>query len=134
MTESISHVRFLPDPDGSGHPFMSVIWDEGSSVLTVTREDTSEMGQVPDDGLAPEPVGESFPILGVAESLFNGLSAAARTATAESPVADRTHMVAFLARLEEHPEEVDGAGSELVAAAVLWCRSRLGAESGRERP
>jgi hypothetical protein len=134
MSESISHVRFLPDPDGSGHPCMTVVWDEGSSVLAVTREDTSEMGQVPDEGLEPEPVGESFPLLGVAEALFNGLSAGARSATAESPVADRTSMLEFLARLEAHPEEVDGTGAELVAEAVSWCRTRLGAEAGQERP
>ncbi|MCE9560835.1 MAG: hypothetical protein K8U57_02150 [Planctomycetes bacterium] len=126
MSESISHVHFLPDTDGTGHPQMSVVWDEPSTVLEVTREDTGEMSEVLDDDTEPEPVNESYPLLGGAEALFNNLSVEARTATAEATVADRTSMLAFLDRLEAHPEEVDGAGEELVAAAVLWCRTRLG--------
>jgi len=126
MSESISHVHFLPDPDGSGHPQMSVVWDEPSAVLAVTREDTSEMGQVPDDGIEPAPVRESYALLGGAETLFLNLPEEVRTALAEGKVADRTSVLAFLDRLEAHPEEVDGAGAELVAEAVLWCRTRLG--------
>ncbi|MBA4192710.1 MAG: hypothetical protein C0467_32490 [Planctomycetaceae bacterium] len=126
MSERISHVHFLPDPNDSGHPKMSVTWDEPSAVLEVTREDTSEMGQVPDDGMDPEPVRESYPLLGGAETLFLNLSAETRSAMVEGTVTDRPGVPAFLDRLEAHPEEVDGAGGELVAAAVLWFRRRLG--------
>jgi len=134
MSESISHVHFLPDPDGSGHPQMSVVWNEPSAVLEVTREDTGEMGQVPNEGIEPKPVRESYPLLGGAETLFLSLSAGARSAMAEGKVADRIGALAFLDHLEAHPEEVDGAGAELVAAAVLWCRTQLGAEARREQP
>jgi len=134
MTDSISHVQFLPDPNGSGHPQMRVVWEEASSALSVTREDTSEMGQVPVEGIEPESVRESYPLLGEAETLFLNLSVEARSATAETTVADRTCMLAFLARLKDHPEEVDGAGAELVAEAVQWCRTQLGAEAPSEQP
>jgi len=125
MSERISHVHFLPAHDGSGHPQMSVVWDEASPVLAVTREDTGEMGEVLDDDNEPAPVRESYPLLGGAETLFLNLSAETKAAMAEGEVADRTGLRAFLDRLEAHPEEVDGAGAELVAAAVLWCRTRL---------
>jgi len=133
MTDSISHVQFLPDPDGSGHPLMSVVWDEPSTVLEVTREDTSEMGQVPDDGIEPEPVSESYPLLGGAETLFLNLLSETRAAMAEGKVADRPDVLAFLDRLEAHPEEVDGAREELVAAAVLWYRTRVDTDARREQ-
>ncbi len=134
MSQSISHVHFLADPDGSGHPQMRVAWDETSSVLAVTREDTGEMGEVLDDGDEPAPVRETFPLLGGAETLFLNLSAEARRAMAEGKVADRTGVLAYLDWLEAHPEEVDGAGAELVAAAVEWCRTRFRAEARQARP
>ena len=132
MSESISHVHFLPDTDGSGHPQMSVVWDKPSTVLGVTREDTGEMGEALDDDNEPAPVRESYPLLGGAETLFLNLSPEARSAMAEGKVVARTSTLAFLDRRETHPEEVDGAGEELVAAAVLWYRTRLEAEARRE--
>lgn len=53
---------------------------------------------------------------------------------AEDNVADRTGVLTFLERLEAHPDEVDGAGAELVAAAVMWYRTRLDAEARHEQP
>ena len=104
---------------------MSVVWDEPSTVLEVTREDTSEMGQVLDDDNEPAPVRESYALLGGAETLFLNLTSETRTAMAEGKIAAGIGVMAFLDRLEAHPEEVDGAGEELVAAAVLWYPTRL---------
>ncbi|MBA4192077.1 MAG: hypothetical protein C0467_29210 [Planctomycetaceae bacterium] len=87
------------------------------------------MGDVLDDDNELAPARESYPLLGGAQKLFWNLSADARSAMAEGKVADRTGVLAFLDRLATHPEEVGGAGAELVAAAVLWCRSRLEAEA-----
>jgi hypothetical protein len=129
MSESISHVLFLPDGDGSGHPQMTVVWDEPSTVLGVTREDTSEMGQVPDEGIESAPVREFYPLLGGAETLFLNLSPETRSALAEGKVADRPSTLAFLERLEAHPGEVDGAAAKVVAAAVQWYRTRVDAEA-----
>ncbi len=133
MSESISHVHFLPDTDGSGHPQMSVIWGEASRVLELTREDTGEMGEVLDEGYEPTPEREFYPLLGGAEALYFNLSPEERSAMADGRAADRASLSGFLDRLEAHPEEVDGAGTELIAAVVQWCRTRFVSEAKRSR-
>lgn len=98
MNERITSVAFPPDLDEMGRPFM-----------TIRR------------GMGEEAEHERYPFSGTAAAIFLEL---VRTANGGN-VEDHTGLGAFLDRLQEAPEKVEGANAATVTDAVEYFRNRM---------